>query len=171
MKRYFIALFLAAAPLLAGVAQAQVPVDTSSPGAGPLPVRVPNPPPSVPLPYASLGPTVIRGVQELNNSGEVGVVSLTPVGPNKTHVVIDLRSFPDHPQPAQIHRGHSCDAFDPQPALVLHDVVDRTLHTGRSDTIVNFPVSRLLSGNYVVDIRISDTDRTHDVACGELYLH
>jgi hypothetical protein len=173
MKRFLLALFLSAAPLLVNVAQAQVPAASPTvvpEGADSPAVLVPDPAPSMPLPYASPGPTVIRGIQEQNNSGEVGDVSLTPAGQNKTHVVIDLRSFSGKPQPAHIHRGKSCDAVDPKPAFILHDVVSLTAHTGRSASIVNYPVSRLLSGNYVVDVHSSDSDPTHDVACGELYL-
>jgi hypothetical protein len=167
MKRFLIALLVVTAPLLAGTAQAQVPSDEATPAAA-TPTTAPLEP--MPLPYASLGPTVIRGVQEKNNSGEVGTVALTPAGLNKTHVVIDLRSFPGHAQPAHIHRGKACDSVDPKPAFLLHDVVSTNGHLGRSDTTVNYPMDRLLSGNYVVDVHARGSDSTHDVACGELYL-
>jgi hypothetical protein len=168
MKCFRIALFLMIAPLVASAAQAQVPPDAETPAAI-SPAPAPLTP--MPLPYAGLGPTVIRGIQEQNNSGEVGTVALTPAGPNKTQVVIDLRSFPGHAQPAHIHRGKTCDAVDPKPTFVLHDVVSTNGHLGRSDSTVNYPMDRLLSGNYVVDVHAPGADQTHDVACGELYLH
>lgn len=167
MKRLLFALIVMTAPLLAGAAQAQVPSDDASPA-----MVAPDATPAAPmsLPYSSPDPTVIRGIQEKNNSGEVGTVSLTPAGPNKTRVVIDLRSFPGNPQPAHIHRGKACDAVDSKPAFSLHDVVSSGSHLGHSDTMVNYPIDRLLSGNYVVDVHTSDRDSTHDVACGEFYL-
>jgi hypothetical protein len=147
MKRFFFALFFVFAPLLANVARAQ----------------------TGPSPSADTAAVIERGIQEMNNSGEVGTVTLSPVGQNQTLVVVELRSFLGRPQPAHIHRGKTCDAIEPKPVFTLHDVVSFSPHIGHSDTIVNYPIDRLLSGNYVIDVHTSDVDRTHDLACGELY--
>jgi hypothetical protein len=104
------------------------------------------------------------GMQSQSNSGQVGDVTLFARGHN-TLVVINLKSEPrGHREPAHIHRGHSCDAIDPKPAFGLADVVN-----GASRTLVQYPMDRLLSGNYVVNVHISATNIPHYVSCGALY--
>ena len=106
-----------------------------------------------------------RGIQELNNSGQVGTVTLFRHGDNKTLVVIELHSVPaGRREPAHIHRGQSCDNIDPKPAFGLAPVVN-----GISRTIVEYPEDKLLSGNYSVNVHASDTQLSHYVACGHLY--
>lgn len=112
-----------------------------------------------------------RGIQEQNNSGEVGSVTLSRAGDNATRLVVELRGMPGgRNQQAFIHRGKSCDEVDRKPAFSLKPVSTRDASTvGRSNSVVKYPIERLLSGNYVVVIRGSNTDATHYVACGELY--
>jgi hypothetical protein len=104
------------------------------------------------------------GMQEQSNSGQVGDVTLFARGQN-TLVVINLKSEPrGHREPAHIHRGHSCDSINPKPAFGLADVVN-----GWSRTLVQYPMDKLLSGNYVVNAHISATNIPHYVSCGALY--
>ncbi len=125
------------------------------------------------LPVAGLsqiGPTdsgagTKLGLAEQNNSGEVGTVTLFSRGPSNTLVVIRLAQEPaGRQQPAHIHRGHSCAAIDPKPAYGLAPVID-----GLSKTLVNAPESKLLSGNYVVNVHASSINMGRYVSCGELY--
>jgi hypothetical protein len=112
------------------------------------------------------GAGIQRGILEESNSGQVGSVTLFPRG-NSTLVVIDIQGEPaGHREPAHIHRGHSvtCEDIDPKPAFGLADVVN-----GHSRTLVQASSSRLLSGNYSVNLHISAKNIPHYVACGHLY--
>lgn len=104
------------------------------------------------------------GMQQLNNSGEIGTVTLYGHGA-KTQVVIDLKGEPaGRSQPAHIHRGHDCASINPKPTYALKNVVN-----GHSSTLVNAPMARLLSGNYAVNVHLSPQNIPHYVACGALY--
>jgi Cu/Zn superoxide dismutase len=103
------------------------------------------------------------GIEQQNNSGEVGTVTLFRRGPN---TLVDLQLFGEPPgrsQPAHIHRGSSCDNLDPTPAFGLAPVVN-----GHSRTLVHYPLARLVSGNYVVNVHASSSNLKHYVACGHL---
>jgi hypothetical protein len=121
------------------------------------------------------------GMAEMNNSGEVGTVTLFDRGRNTTLVVLQLASEPPgRAQRAQIQRGRSCATREPRPAYGLAPAVD-----GLSRTLVQAPEGKLLSGNYVVAVsaagvragrsarvdagRAASAVATHDVSCGELY--
>ena len=105
-----------------------------------------------------------RGIAEQNNSGQPGTVTLFSRGAS-TLVVVNLTGESQgHTEPAHIHRGHDCDSIDPKPAFGLAPVVN-----GVSRTLVKAPESRLLSGNYVVNVHASAQNMKHYVACGELY--
>lgn len=111
------------------------------------------------------GSGVERGMQELNTSGQVGTVTLFAMGPNKTRVVINLKSVPaGRREPAHIHRSRDCDTIDAKPAFDLNVVV-----RGFSATVVNVAESRLLSGNYSVIVHSSDAKGAKYVSCGHLY--
>jgi len=104
------------------------------------------------------------GMQQVNNSGQVGTVTLFKRG-ERTLLVINLSSEAlGRHEPAHIHRGKSCDRLNPQPAFGLAPVVN-----GTSRTIVQYPIDRLLSGNYVVNVHASDNQLAHYVSCGHLY--
>ncbi len=112
-----------------------------------------------------LGLGTKRGLAQQNNSGETGTVTLFKRGAASTLVVIDLAQEPQgRNQPAHIHRGHACDTLDPKPAFGLAPVVN-----GVSRTLVKVPESRLLSGNYVVNVHSSAQNIGRYVSCGELY--
>ena len=106
------------------------------------------------------------GIQEMNNSGQVGSVTLFQrEGGQKTLVVVRVVSEPtDRREPAHIHRGKDCNDVNPKPAFGLAPVVN-----GTSRTLVQYPESRLLSGNYVVIVHAADSQLAHYVSCGQLY--
>ncbi|MGH7707012.1 MAG: hypothetical protein ACREM8_03095 [Vulcanimicrobiaceae bacterium] len=104
-----------------------------------------------------------RGVEAQNNSGQVGEVTLFARGA-KTLVVLTIQGEPaGHVEPAHVHRGHDCQTLNPKPQYPLHPVVN-----GRSTTVVPVEASRLLSGNYVVNVHQSVKNISHYVACGPL---
>ncbi len=106
-----------------------------------------------------------RGIAQQNNSGETGTVTLFKRGDHSTLVVVSLaQQPPGRSQPAHIHRGHTCDSLDPKPAFGLAPVVN-----GVSRTLVKVSDTRLLSGNYVVNVHSSAQNMGRYVACGELY--
>jgi hypothetical protein len=122
------------------------------------------------LPPGDQGLGTKLGMRELNNSGQVGEMTLFKHGPNETLVVLKLDSANGKTEAAHIHRGHtqpgqenSCDNLDPKPTFVLHPVVN-----GRSATLVKASEDRLLSGNYVINVH-SQSNLAHYVSCGELY--
>ncbi len=105
-----------------------------------------------------------RGMAQQNNSGQPGTVTLFSRGAS-TLVVINLTGQSrGYIEPAHIHRGHDCDSLDPKPAFGLAPVVN-----GVSRTLVKASESRLLSGNYVVNVHASAQNIKRYVSCGELY--
>jgi len=80
-------------------------------------------------------------------------------------VIVNIVSEPEgRQQPAHIHRGHECDSIDPKPAYGLAPVIN-----GVSKTLVHAPESKLLSGNYVVNVHASAAHIQQYVSCGELH--
>lgn len=116
------------------------------------------------IPPDDTGAGVKRGMSEQNNSGEPGTVTLFERGKNTLVVVRLSGEARGHTEPAHIHRGKACDAIDPKPAYGLAPVIN-----GISQTLVQAPESKLLSGNYVVNVHISPHNIAHYVSCGELY--
>jgi len=93
------------------------------------------------------GAGVQRGIQQLDQSGQVGTVTLFNGG-GRTRVVLNIHGEPrGRVEAAHIHRGKGCDPsqIDPKPVYPLNNVVN-----GRSASTVNAPEDKLLSGNYVV---------------------
>lgn len=109
------------------------------------------------------GAGVQRGMEQVNNSGEVGTVTLFRNGANRTLLVLDVKGAPNHAQPVHIRRG-TCDHLNPLPAYPLHD-----LAAGRSSSVANISEDRLLSGNYSVTVEGDSAHLTHIVSCGHLY--
>jgi hypothetical protein len=117
------------------------------------------PPGGVPL-----GAGLQRGVEELNNSGQTGFVTLFRAG-NSTRIVTALQgTMPGRVQTVAIQRGHTCDGF--QPAIVARST-DMTNGTSRG--VINMSQDRLLSGNYLVIVYSNNTPGARPVACGQLY--
>ena len=105
------------------------------------------------------------GMAQQNNSGQAGTVTLFRRGARNTLVVVEVVSETQgRSEPAHIHRGHACDALDPKPAFGLAPVVN-----GTSRTLVKVSESRLLSGNYVVNVHSSAQNMGRYVSCGELH--
>jgi Cu/Zn superoxide dismutase len=110
------------------------------------------------------GAGVQRGIQQLNNSGQVGTVTLFNAGAS-TRLVVELKGGPAHAQSVKLFRGPSCDDVSTgAPAYVLGDA-----HNGRSASAANAPESQLLSGNYNVVVFASNRTGARATACGHLY--
>ncbi|MGA3035877.1 MAG: hypothetical protein ABSE64_00205 [Vulcanimicrobiaceae bacterium] len=107
-----------------------------------------------------------RGTQEMNNSGQVGTVTLFRHG-STTEVVLNIKSTRAGRESARIYRGKSCESLQANrnSAYTLSDVVN-----GRSRTRVNASGAKLLSDNYVLIIHAgtSGTALQHEVSCGRL---
>ena len=112
------------------------------------------------------GAGVKRGVKSMNNSGEVGTVTLfNRANGTKTLVVIEITGQPNgRQQPASLHRGKDCEDVTPSPAYPLSPTVN-----GVSRTLVEAPEAKLLSGNYVAIVHAADNKLDQFVSCGQLY--
>ena len=99
---------------------------------------------------------------EQNGSGESGTATLTAMG-NRTRVVLELRNPTAGSQPAHIHKGSCGAALDPQP---LHGLLN--VKKGRSETVVNVPLSELTAGGLAINVHQSNADLNTWVACGNL---
>jgi Cu/Zn superoxide dismutase len=111
------------------------------------------------------GVGVERGIEQVNNSGQVGTVTLFLRSPN-TRVVIDLKgTTPGRVQSVRIYRGPSCDDMSTAgPAYFLTD-----MKNGISVSTVKASEATLLSGNYNVVIFSSNAPGARATACGHLY--
>jgi hypothetical protein len=106
-----------------------------------------------------------RGIEQVNNSGQVGTVTLYRRG-TATSFVVDLKGTdPARVQSVRIYRGKSCDEFDPGgPVYFLTD-----MRNGRSVSSVKAPEDKLLSGNYNLVVFSSNVKDARATACGHLY--
>src|SRR5262245_3861116 len=81
-----------------------------------------------------------------NNSGESGTATLSDTGGNKTKVVISVTGQPANvPQPVHIHIG-SCAQLEAAPAYGLTTLID-----GKSETVVDQPLSQLQNGKFAIN--------------------
>ena len=103
-----------------------------------------------------------RGLQQLNNSGINGFVTIFDRGA-KTAIVVAIDGSNRRAKRAAIVRGHSCDAIG-DVAAGLHDV-----QNGVSRGYVPLAKNRLTSGNYLAVVYSNTTPKAHPIACGELY--
>lgn len=99
---------------------------------------------------------------ELNGSGESGTATLMPMG-DRTRVVLALRDPTTDSQPAHIHEGSCGPALNPEPLHGLVNVIQ-----GRSETVVNVPLSELTAGGLAINVHQSNDDLDTWVACGNL---
>lgn len=107
---------------------------------------------------------VERGMQQANNSGQVGTVTLFAREPN-ARVVVELHGTPEgRTQSVRIYRGPSCDELAAAPAYRLAD-----MKHGLSVSLVTAPESKLLSGNYNAVVLSSNAPGAKPAACGHLY--
>jgi hypothetical protein len=110
------------------------------------------------------GVGVERGIQQLNNSGQVGTVTLFGHG-QSTAVVVRLHGVPPgRMQRAGIYRTRACGSIPPTPAYTPDDVRNSLSHL-----LVNTSEDRLLSGNYSVVVFASKQPSAPPTACGWLY--
>ena len=99
---------------------------------------------------------------ELNGSGESGTAVLTTMG-DRTQVVLELTNPTSDSQPAHIHEGSCGPGLNPQPLHGLPNVMQ-----GRSETVVDAPLSELTAGGLAINIHHSDADFDTFVACGNI---
>ncbi|MEA2663109.1 MAG: hypothetical protein QOI11_53 [Candidatus Eremiobacteraeota bacterium] len=104
------------------------------------------------------------GIEQLNNSGQVGEVTLFRTDPS-TRVLVRIDGANGRTEPVRIHRGRTCDQLDPRPAYVLSNLSA----AGISRSIVRAGEDKLLSGNYNVVVFSSNAPGARPVSCGHLY--
>ncbi|HYZ15998.1 MAG TPA: hypothetical protein VE591_06335 [Candidatus Acidoferrum sp.] len=107
---------------------------------------------------------VERGIQQLNNSGQVGTVTLFGHG-TSTAAVVRLHGVPPgRAQRAGVYRTRDCTSIPSKPEFTLGDV-----RNGLSRSIGQVSEDRLLSGNYSVVVYASAQPGAPPTACGWLY--
>ena len=106
-----------------------------------------------------------RGIQQVNNSGHVGTVTLFRRGA-VTRVIVDLKGTdPARVQSVRMYRGPSCDDLGTGgPAYFLSD-----LRNGNSISTVKASEEKLISGNYNLVVFSSNAKGARATACGHLY--
>ena len=106
-----------------------------------------------------------RGIEQVNNSGQVGTLTLFRRGA-VTRVVVDLKGTdPSRVQSVRIYRGPSCDDIGTSgPAYFLSD-----MRNGSSVSTVKAPEDKLLSGNYNLVVFSSNAAGARATACGHIY--
>ncbi len=105
-----------------------------------------------------------RGIEQVNNSGQVGTVTLFRRDPS-TRIQIALHGVRDgRSESVRLYRGRSCDDLQPRPTYFLAD-----LRNGLSRSSVSLTEDRLLSGNYNVVVFSNNHAGAQTVACGHLY--
>ena len=106
-----------------------------------------------------------RGIEQVNNSGQVGTVTLFRRGA-ATRVVVDLKGTdPSRVQSVRLYRGPSCDDLGTRgPAYFLTD-----MRNGASVSTVKAPEEKLISGNYNLVVFSSNGKGVRATACGHLY--
>jgi hypothetical protein len=106
-----------------------------------------------------------RGIEEVNNSGQVGTVTLFNAGTNTRVIVVLHGTIPGRAQSVRLYRGPSCDDVGTSgPSYYLTDMKD-----GTSRSVVKAPEDKLLSGNYNVVVFSSNAVGSRATACGHLY--
>jgi Cu/Zn superoxide dismutase len=103
------------------------------------------------------------GIQELNNSGQIGSVTLYRRG-TKTLVAVAVDGAPGRPEAVTIHRGADCENVSAGATWRLND-----LTRGHGSTLLDAPPAKLLSGNYSLLVYGGTSPNSHAVACGHLF--
>jgi hypothetical protein len=140
MKRFFVPLVVALA-CTSAAALAQVGPGGVGPGAG-----------------------TQLGIQQLDQSGQVGFVTLFNAGAG-TRIVTAINGAPaGRVQTVAIQRGKGCNAFEPQIVARSADLAH-----GISHGMVPIAEDALLSGNYDVIVYSNNGPGARPVACGHLH--
>jgi hypothetical protein len=105
---------------------------------------------------------VVVELGEVEGSGESGTATLTAMG-DQTRVVLEIRNPTTRSQPAHIHEGSCGPGLNPEP---LHGLLNAI--NGRSDTVVNRPLSELTAGGLAINVHESNAELETYVACGNL---
>jgi hypothetical protein len=117
------------------------------------------PPGGVPL-----GAGFQRGMQEMNNSGQDGYVTLFKEGESTRIVTAIEGTQPGRVQTVAIQRGKACDEIKSGIIAKSTDMV-----RGMSRGVVHISQDHLTSGNYVVVVYSNNTPSAHIVSCGLLF--
>jgi hypothetical protein len=111
---------------------------------------------------ATANDEVVVQLAEVDGSGESGSATLTAMG-DQTRVVLAMRNTTTDSQPAHIHEGSCGPALNPAPLHGLLNVMQ-----GRSETVVNRPLSELTAGGLAINVHQSAAELETYVACGNL---
>jgi hypothetical protein len=111
---------------------------------------------------AAASNTVMVELAEVDGSGESGTATLTAMG-DQTRVVVEVRNPTSDSQPVHIHEGSCGPSLNPEPLHGLPNVIQ-----GRSETVVDRPLSELTAGGLAINVHDSDADLETYVACGNL---
>jgi hypothetical protein len=107
------------------------------------------------------GESITVDLAEQNGSGESGTATLTPDG-ESTKVSLELTGGPaGTPQPAHIHDGTCAKLGD-----VVYPLTN--VEDGKSETMVNAPLSELMSKDYAVNVHESEPKVQNYVSCGDI---
>ena len=98
---------------------------------------------------------------EFEGSGQTGTATLTADG-EMTRVVVSVDDPVSDSQPAHIHEG-TCDNLTPEPLYGLPNVT-----TGSSDSTVDVSLDTLTSGEYAINVHMSDEDLATYTSCGDI---
>lgn len=115
------------------------------------------------FPSASAQVPVVVTMNALNNSGQAGQVTLTPMGA-QTLVVVNVGPGPAGVnQPVHIHEGRC-----PNVGFVVHPLTD--VVNGMSSTIVNATLQELANGSLAINVHKSVLEIGVSTSCGDIPL-
>lgn len=101
-------------------------------------------------------------LEELNDSGISGTVTLYDAGDDQTIVEFDVEGAGgDHP--AHIHEG-TCGNLEPEPYKSLENVDEN----GESMTVVDVSLDTLLADDYAIDIHLAPNELGTLIACADI---
>ena len=105
---------------------------------------------------------LVIALGEQNNSGQVGMATLTDNGDGTTRVVVETTGAPTGPQPIHIHEG-TCAGLNPAVKYPLTSLVN-----GRSETTVAVALATLLATPHAINAHKSPQEAAVYVACGDI---
>ncbi len=106
--------------------------------------------------------TVSVTLSPVNSSGVSGTAQLVPRGEQTEVILVENGEPSGVSEPVHIHEG-PCESLNPKPLFPLHDV-----ENGKSDTVLNVPLSSLTNGRYVINVHQSASNIGTYVACGPI---